>query len=94
MPAVPLVTPTIREMSSPRHYLLPFEITGTVPCDDMGVMGRRMIDGFDAAPGKVHMLLIFDRFDASDASAGISWLSLRSRHLRSRSTEPSFKPAV
>ena len=75
----PLVTSTIREVAAPRDDLFAFEITGTVTRDDMAAMGRRMIDVFDAAPGKVDMLLIFDRFEGSEPLAGLSWLALRSR---------------
>lgn len=75
----PLATPTIRELTAPRPDLFAFEITGTVTRDDMTAMGRRMIHAFDAAPGKVDMLLIFDRFEGTDALAGLSWPTLRSQ---------------
>ncbi len=78
-PAGPVVTPSIRELRTSRPDLHAFEITGTVGRDDMAAMGRRMLDVFDASPGEVDMLLVFEGFEGSEALAGLSWPSVVSQ---------------
>ena len=74
-----LSTPTIRELPSPRPDLFAFTVTGTVTRDDMAAMGARMVEAFDAAPGKVDMLLIFEGYEGAETLAGLSWPAVRSR---------------
>lgn len=74
-----LQTPTIREVATPRPDLFAFTVTGKVSREDMAAMGERMVEAFDDREGKVDMLLIFDRFEGSEALAGMSWPAIRSR---------------
>ena len=74
-----LDTPTIREVAAPRPDLYAFRITGTVSRDDMAAMGQRMVDVFETNEEKVDMLLIFERFEGTEALAGLSWPAIKSR---------------
>ncbi|MBM2577392.1 STAS/SEC14 domain-containing protein [Jannaschia sp. Os4] len=69
----------IREVGTDRADLFAFRIDGEVSRDDMAAMGERMLAVFEAAPGPVDMLLIFDRYEGSETFAGLSWPAVRSR---------------
>lgn len=74
-----LTLPTIRQVATTRPDLYAFRIAGEVSRDDMTQMARYMNDAFDTQPGKVDMMLIFDRFEGSQVGASMSWEAIKSR---------------
>jgi len=57
---------------------LAFRIHGRVTSDDMKAMAERVLEAFDTHE-KIDLLLIFDRFEGSDAGAGMNIPSIKAQ---------------
>lgn len=74
-----LNTKSILQVATSRSDLYAFRIVQEVSAEDMEAMSELMNSVFDSHEGKVDMLMIFDRYDGAETSAGWSWESLKSR---------------
>ncbi len=70
--------PSLIQIATNRDDLYVFRITAQVSTEDMTELAAYMNDVFDQ-PGKVDMMLIFDRYDGAETGASFSWESLKSR---------------
>ncbi len=73
-----LSTPSVIQIPTDRPDVFAFSIVAEVSRDDMAAMAAYMNDQFDALD-KVDMLLIFDRYDGSEAGASLGWEAVKSR---------------
>lgn len=74
-----MIATSIRQLGNTRPDLYAFRIDGKVSRDDMTEMASFMNRRFDAHPGKVDMLLVFDSYEGADAGSALSWEAIRSR---------------
>ncbi|SHJ42279.1 SpoIIAA-like [Palleronia salina] len=72
------VTPSIRQAPSTEDHVFAFHIMGEITSDEMEAMGAYMNEQFEHHDN-VSMLLIFDRFEGSEAGAGLNWESLKAQ---------------
>ncbi|MBM2290508.1 STAS/SEC14 domain-containing protein [Sulfitobacter pseudonitzschiae] len=73
-----LQLPSLIQVAASRDDLYVFRITGEVSAEDMSELAAYMNDVFDK-PGKVDLMLIFDRYDGAESGASFSWETLKSR---------------
>ncbi|KIN63037.1 DUF3478 domain containing protein [Sulfitobacter noctilucicola] len=73
-----LTLPSILQIATSREDLHAFRITAEVSREDMTAMAEYMNTVFDR-PGKVDMLMIFDRYEGAETGASLSWEALKSR---------------
>lgn len=71
-------THSIKQIAASDPAVYAFAIDGEVSKSDMETMADYMNEKFDAHD-TVSMLLIFERYDGSEAGAGFEWSSLKSR---------------
>ncbi|UOA28789.1 STAS/SEC14 domain-containing protein [Pseudosulfitobacter sp. DSM 107133] len=73
-----LKLPSLIQIATNRADLYVFRITGEVSAGDMTALAAYLNDVFDQ-PGKVDLMLIFDRYDGTVATGALGWETLKSR---------------